>query len=53
METVMGRGRPKETLVSSEAEREQLHVWSRRRKPASADAILAGIERFCLRIPNA
>ena len=43
----MGRGRPKEELVLSEAEREQLHVWSRRRKTAQALALRSRIVLAC------
>jgi len=43
----MGRGRPKEALVLSEAEREQLDVWSRRRKTAQALALRSRIVLAC------
>lgn len=43
----MARGRPKEALVLSEAEREQLDVWSRRRKTAQALALRSRIVLAC------
>lgn len=43
----MGAGRPKAELVLSEAEREQLDVWSRRRKTAQALALRSRIILEC------
>jgi hypothetical protein len=41
------RGRPKAELVLSEAEREQLQAWSRRRKTARALALCSRIVLSC------
>jgi transposase len=47
METNMGAGRPKAALVLNESEREQLHVWARRRKTAQALALRSRIILAC------
>jgi len=41
------RGRPKAELLLSEAEREQLQAWSRRRKTAQALALRSRIVLGC------
>ena len=43
----MGAGRPKAELILSESEREQLDVWSRRRKTAQALALRSRIILEC------
>jgi FixJ family two-component response regulator len=49
METGMGAGRPKVELILSDAEQDQLSVWSRRRKTAQALALRSRIVLACAR----